>query len=243
VTTDSELYGRGINTLLACWEENACGASRARVTRAPGVTAAVFPSGPERGVYNNAVLDCDLGPAERSAAIDAMEASYADAGIAEFAAWVHESDEGMSSALRTRGYSLNETTRAMGMSLADAASNVPAVELAPSDWGEYLRILGLPGLLGSADHAAFHVLIARAEGQNVATAMAFDAERDCGIFNVATLDRARRRGLGTALTSRHLHDARARGCSTASLQSTEIGERVYASVGFRDLGRILEYVP
>lgn len=36
---------------------------------------------------------------------------------------------------------------------------------------------------------------------------------------------------------------RARGCRAASLQSTPMAERVYASAGFRDLGRILEYVP
>jgi predicted GNAT family acetyltransferase len=29
----------------------------------------------------------------------------------------------------------------------------------------------------------------------------------------------------------------------ASLQSTPMAERVYAAVGFRDLGRFLEYVP
>ena len=62
------------------------------------------------------------------------------------------------------------------------------------------------------------------------------------LYNVITLERARRRGLGTALTAVHLHDALARGCQTASLQSTEMAERVYAAVGFRDLGRILEYV-
>jgi hypothetical protein len=45
------------------------------------------------------------------------------------------------------------------------------------------------------------------------------------------------------LTARLVHDAAARGCSTASLQSTEIAERIYAAVGFRDLGRILEYAP
>ena len=45
------------------------------------------------------------------------------------------------------------------------------------------------------------------------------------------------------LTAIHLHDARARGCRTASLQSTAMAERVYAAAGFRDLGRILEYVP
>ena len=46
----------------------------------------------------------------------------------------------------------------------------------------------------------------------------------------------------TALTTIHLHDARARGCRTASLQSTATAERVYTAVGFRDLGRIIEYV-
>ncbi len=85
MSTDRELYERGINTLLACWEENARGANRAAVVRAPGVAAAVFPFGPERGVYNNAVFDLELGPGERVAAIDAMEAAYADAGITEFA--------------------------------------------------------------------------------------------------------------------------------------------------------------
>jgi hypothetical protein len=57
--------------------------------------------------------------------------------------------------------------------------------------------------------------------------------------------RARRRGpgIGTGLTLRLLQAARARGCSTASLQSTPIAERVYAAAGFRDLGRILEFAP
>ena len=73
--------------------------------------------------------------------------------------------------------------------------------------------------------------------------MAFDLGDDCGIYNVSTLERARRRGLGTAMTALLVHDAVARGCRTASLQSTEMAERIYAAVGFRDLGRILEYVP
>jgi predicted GNAT family acetyltransferase len=73
--------------------------------------------------------------------------------------------------------------------------------------------------------------------------MAFDHDRDCGVFNVYTLEAARRRGLGTALTTRLLLDARGRGCSTASLHSSEIAEGVYAAVGFRDLGRVLEFTP
>ena len=63
------------------------------------------------------------------------------------------------------------------------------------------------------------------------------------MFNVTTLRQARRRGIATALTALLLHDAADRGCSTASLQSPPMAEGVYAAVGFRDLGRFLEYVP
>jgi predicted GNAT family acetyltransferase len=121
------------------------------------------------------------------------------------------------------------------------------VEVGPLDWAdyvEYLQGVGVPkGLLSSADPSAFHTLVVRLAGENVATAIAFDHDGDCGVFNVSTIETARRRGLGTALTARHLYDAVARGCSTASLQSTPMAERLYLAVGFRDLGRFLEYVP
>ena len=100
-----------------------------------------------------------------------------------------------------------------------------------------------PDFLAAADHAAFHLLVARADGELVAAALAYDFADDCGIYNVGTVEMARRRGLGTALTAAQVYAARARGRQTASLQSTPMAERVYAAVGFRDLGRILEYVP
>jgi ribosomal protein S18 acetylase RimI-like enzyme len=244
LTTDDDLWVRGAATLLASWEEYARGSAGAALRRLDGVVAAVFPSDPERAVYNNALLDRDLGPTQRAAAVDAMEAAYDAAGVARFAAWVHESDEGMRAEVSSRGYALDESNRAMGMVLADISLALPEVELGPPDWAEYLRILGVPaGLLSGADPSAFHILVARLAGEDVATAMAFDHDGDCGVFNVSTLEEARRRGLGTALTARHVHDAVERGCSTASLQSTPMAERVYAAVGFRDLGRILEYVP
>lgn len=72
--------------------------------------------------------------------------------------------------------------------------------------------------------------------------MAFDHDRDCGIYMVGTVPAARRRGLATALSSLAVAEARARGCITASLQATEMAVGVYARVGFRDLGRFEEYV-
>jgi ribosomal protein S18 acetylase RimI-like enzyme len=244
VLTGTELYRRGVETLLGSWEAYARGAAGAAVRRFPGVAIAVFTGGPERAFYNNGLLDPDLAAAERADALEAMEAAYAAAGVTRFAAWVHEHDQGMCGELQRRGYTLDSSTRAMGMALDDLRLPRPQLGLGPPDWSEYLRILGVPpDFLSRADPAAFHVLVARLGGESVATAMAFDHDRDCGIYNVTTLERARRRGLGTALTALLVHDALARGCQTASLQSTPMAEGVYAAVGFRDLGRILEYVP
>src|SRR5207248_10304629 len=63
--TDADLYQRGLETLIASWEAYAACASGASVQRLPGVTAAIFPCEPERGIYNNAVLARDLDPRPR----------------------------------------------------------------------------------------------------------------------------------------------------------------------------------
>ena len=130
--TDAELYLRGRDTLLASWEAYACGTVGAAVKRFPGVAAAVFPDGPERAVYNNALLQRDLKRGERAAALDAMESAYATAGLTRFAAWVHESDQAMRDDLGRRGYTLDTTTRAMGMALDDILLPRPAIELGPA---------------------------------------------------------------------------------------------------------------
>jgi ribosomal protein S18 acetylase RimI-like enzyme len=235
--TDTDLYRRGTATLLASWEAYARGARGASLVRLPGVAAAVFPCEPERAVYNNALL-------ERADAVDAMEAVYAGAGIASFAAWVHETDGPVRRALERRGYAVAESTRAMGMELGDLRVPRPEIDLAAPEWDEHLRIAGVPpGFLRDVDRDAFHVLVGRLDGPGVATAIAFDLDGDSGIYNVGTLEHARRRGLAAALTTLHLHDALDRGRRTASLQSTPMAERLYAAIGFRDLGRIVEYTP
>jgi len=238
------LYERGVETLAACWTAFARGSAGAAVRRLPGVVTAVFPRAPERDVYNNAVLDHGLGARRRADALDAMEDAYAAAGIPGFAAWVHETDGPMRRDLERRGYRVRETTRAMGMRLEDLRLPRPDVDLAPATVAEHLRLIGVPPtLLRGAGHDAFHILVGRLGGENVATALAFDAGGDRGVYNVGTLEHARRRGLGTALTALLVHDALERGCRTASLQSTAMAERVYAAVGFRDLGLILEHAP
>jgi hypothetical protein len=45
--TDSDLYRRGSETLLASWAEYARGSSGAGLHRLPGVAVAVFPNEPD----------------------------------------------------------------------------------------------------------------------------------------------------------------------------------------------------
>jgi GNAT superfamily N-acetyltransferase len=233
-----DLYRRGVETLIASWEAYARAATGAQVHRSPDFAAAVFPDGPERGIYNNALL-------EHEHALDGVEATYAAAGVARFAVWVHESDDVTRSAVEARGYVFDSSTRAMAMELAGLRPPHSAIEVAPITWADQLRLFALPDdLLGGGDDLEpFRLLAARIDGASVAAAMAFDHDSDCGIYNVGTLEPYRRNGLGTALTALMLRDAAARGCITASVQATPMAEGVYASVGFRDLGRYLEYTP
>ena len=235
--TDADLYRRGAETMLASWQEYARGARGASLQRLDGVAAAVFPGAPERGIYNNALL-------ESADAIAAMEDAYAAAGVERFAAWVHDSDAALAGELQRRGYTLDMSTRVMGMTLEELTVPRPALGAEAIGWGEHLRMFGLPpDLLARADLSRFHVLAARLDGEHATGAIAFDHDGDCGIYNVGTIEPARRRGLARDLMALMLHDAAARGCSTASVQSTAMAEGVYGAVGFRDLGRFLEYVP
>jgi hypothetical protein len=170
---DDDLYPRGAATLLGSWEAYASGSAGASVNRYPGVVAAVFPTEPERDVYNNALLDRGLVGVALADALDAMEAAYAEAGIPRFVAWVHETDTTSSTELQRRGYTFDTATRAMGMRLDQFPVIRPEIELGEADWEEYLRIIEAPpGLLKAADHACFRVLIARFGGENAAAAMA-----------------------------------------------------------------------
>jgi hypothetical protein len=189
---DVSLYERQAATLVASWAAYATGSTGARVARSEGVSAAVFPTAPERGVYNNALLECGTDAARRSTAVETMERVYTDAGVDHYAAWVHESDAPMIGQLTGSGYRFDSSTRVMAMSLDAIPVPEPEIELGEASWEEYLRIIDGPdGLLAGVDPSAFHVLVARLDGRNAGTALAYDHDGDCGIYNVVTLPDAR----------------------------------------------------
>ncbi|MDT4942635.1 MAG: hypothetical protein QOJ34_2724 [Pseudonocardiales bacterium] len=64
-----------------------------------------------------------------------------------------------------------------------------------------------------------------------------------GIYGVAVRDNWRRRGIGAALTAMCLQHAVASGCDLAYLNPSEIGHRMYASLGFVDALPMRVWVP
>jgi ribosomal protein S18 acetylase RimI-like enzyme len=54
-----------------------------------------------------------------------------------------------------------------------------------------------------------------------------------GVYNVATPEAFRRRGLGEATTRAAVAEGRNRGCVISTVQASDLGYRIYERMGFR----------
>ena len=123
-----------------------------------------------------------------------------------------------------------------------------------SDWCRVLcEGFELPGVVGDAfldlsrtlglgPRLALRHYIGRVEGESVAISSLFLGGGVAGIYNVATLPRVRRRGIGGAMTFAPLRDALVEGYTLAILHSSEMGAGVYRRLGFQEHCRIGQYV-
>ena len=81
------------------------------------------------------------------------------------------------------------------------------------------------------------------DGIAVATAEATLHGGTVGLFNVATADAYRGRGIGSWMTWQPLRDAATAGCTLGVLQAADAGVGVYRRLGFAAFGEIAEYKP
>lgn len=84
--------------------------------------------------------------------------------------------------------------------------------------------------------------IARLHGKPVATSLLQIGAGVAGIYAVATLPAARRKGIGAQVTLYPLLLARAMGYKAGVLQASQMGFSVYRSLGFQECCRISSYV-
>ena len=83
------------------------------------------------------------------------------------------------------------------------------------------------------------ISVADIDGDPVAGAMAIGSSDVLGVYSVETVERARRQGLGRAVTWAAIEAGRAAwGSSVAVLQSSQMAVSLYAAMGFETIGAI-----
>ena len=166
-------------------------------------------------------------------------------------------DEDLERAALTAGFRAGWTERPMALSSPPAPGVTPAeievrvvedasavvdygrvVALANDDPGERERA---PLLFHDETIIAPHVgaFVAYLGGEPVACAMTLVSHRVAGVFYVATVEHARRRGLGDALTRMAARTGFEMGAWVAWLGASEMGAGLYRRIGFEDLGASL----
>ena len=80
------------------------------------------------------------------------------------------------------------------------------------------------------------------DGQPLATGLGFRTGDTIGVYNISTIEAARRRGFGAAMTARIAADGAAAGCVVAILQASQMGMPVYEQLGYRTVVDYVGYV-
>ncbi len=167
--------------------------------------------------------------------------------------------------LRRHGFRESEAAPGMSVTLADVdarRAEVPELSIeiardpvalqqwgvasglgfdAPLDEAERLGPVWCD-LLSYADPETSFPYVGYLDGKPVATSWLLYAAGVAGIYAVGTIPEARRKGIGAAMTTKPLLDARNAGFEAGILQSSEMGHSVYRSLGFREYCKIYEYV-
>ena len=91
-----------------------------------------------------------------------------------------------------------------------------------------LDLLGRPGCV---------MYVGYADRRPVVSGFGWRTGRTIGVYTIATIPSARRRGFGAAMTARVVADGVAAGCDVAALQASEMGRPIYERLGFRTVVR------
>ncbi len=67
------------------------------------------------------------------------------------------------------------------------------------------------------------IYVGYTDGEPVSAGLGLRTGRTIGVYNIATVERARRRGLGAAMTARVVADGAAAGCDVAILHASPMG--------------------
>jgi GNAT superfamily N-acetyltransferase len=85
------------------------------------------------------------------------------------------------------------------------------------------------------------VYVGYLDGSPVVSGLGWRSGRTIGVYSIATVESARRRGFGAAMVARVVADGATAGCDVAALQASEMGRPIYERLGFRTVVRYVAY--
>jgi len=95
--------------------------------------------------------------------------------------------------------------------------------------------------LGFGRHLPRHHYVGLLKGEPVATSTLFLGTGAAGIYSVATVPEARGQGIGSAMTSAALLEARAMDYRVGVLQASQMGLNMYLRLGFKEYCKVSHY--
>jgi len=246
MNTEMRLRDRQKTSQRAFYRAMAHGSPRAALVELPGVQATLVPVREWFSIFNSAFYDAadDL-----EAAHHALAAAYEAAGVKAWTVWVPPDDPRGAAILGGLGHALDSTPMLFVADIADLDLDprleldldpVPTWELVAwvNDRAHgVLEPWTMTAVFRTMHDPASHLYVARRDGSPASALIAREHEADCYFWFVATIPDARGLGLAGELMRHALREARDRGCTTTTLESTSVAEGLYAHLGYTPLGR------
>jgi ribosomal protein S18 acetylase RimI-like enzyme len=210
-----------------------------RTLQRDGLVASVVPNAPDSPTLNAAVaLDPDKAPEH----LQELAHRYRQARVRRWGLWLDGTASLAAQALNHAGLTVTAASPGMGAVLDRVATDVDrplAADLATIGRVNDMAYGNFDGRLERTltplPNGVLKGYRVDLDGRPASVALALHHDDDCGVSFVATVPKARRQGLATQVMRHALADAAKNGCTTSTLQATEVGERLYENLGYTRL--------
>lgn len=245
----AELVEAAERNYLAAWSLLANRANGGEVEDTGDILFTTVPS--PVAYFNSAFV---RHPVEPAACIEPARAFFAERNRSFTLRFREPDSPAASRACEAAGLVAAETSPLMTATVADIAP--PAYKgmrrVDTTTWDDQVSTIaegfGMPlelvaGLFDSAlvDAPEYAGFTAYVEGEPASTASLIVSDEVAGVYNVATPEAFRRRGLGEAATRAVVAEGGRRGCTLTTLQASAMGYPIYERMGYRTVVRWLSF--
>ena len=208
------------------------------VAEEAGFVASFVPGAPDSPTLNAAIVVGDeLGLDQ----LERMRERWEQIGVRRWGIWVDGANWSVTDTLRLARMRVTTSSPGMAAEIEGLSVNgrapARATDLATvghvNDLAYGNPDARLERTLSPLPPGLLHAYVAELKGRPASVALALHHNEDCGISFVATAPHARRQGLASDVMQQVASDAREAGLTSATLQATSLGEKLYVALGYR----------